>query len=389
MFRKIALGIMVSFLLVQSLMAQEIQFSKERMMNMETRQSEGSTMVPVTQVAEMMNLRVICSKLDRTIQLMDMGNVFTLRIGEYKAGWNQKEIQLTAAPIDIEGTLYVPLRSIAEAFGYKLVVYEDVLVLERSLSEEDIQIIKSWENQYDQYGFIYALYSEEQEDMPYEAAKESMSGQIKRIKADIESDKTSTLVKVLGQECVSILEYAETIYDLSPTQKTALERAYYTFKNKWDYIHNEYRQIQSGMYEKLESKRGVTYNFPYDELRISGGYEHIVKRLDESVEDIQKRFLNRNIHLDEMIYRISEMNTIREDLKVLKILTRSEEAQKVLDTYITYADCVITYYCEMRNVIYSPQSVDQQDQKRVENARSNVEKAYQEYQSFYEINQIG
>ena len=172
MFRKIALGIMVSFLLVQSLMAQEIQFSKERMMNMETRQSEGSTMVPVTQVAEMMNLRVICSKLDRTIQLMDMGNVFTLRIGEYKAGWNQKEIQLTAAPIDIEGTLYVPLRSIAEAFGYKLVVYEDVLVLERSLSEEDIQIIKSWENQYDQYGFIYALYSEEQEDMPYEAAKE-------------------------------------------------------------------------------------------------------------------------------------------------------------------------------------------------------------------------
>ena len=389
MFRKIALGIMVSFLLVQSLMAQEIQFSKERMMNMETRQSEGSTMVPVTQAAEMMNLRVICSKLDRTIQLMDMGNVFTLRIGEYKAGWNQKEIQLTAAPIDIEGTLYVPLRSIAEAFGYKLVVYEDVLVLERSLSEEDIQIIKSWENQYDQYGFIYALYSEEQEDMPYEAAKESMSGQIKRIKADIESDKTSTLVKVLGQECVSILEYAETIYDLSPTQKTALERAYYTFKNKWDYIHNEYRQIQSGMYEKLESKRGVTYNFPYDELRISGGYEHIVKRLDESVEDIQKRFLNRNIHLDEMIYRISEMNTIREDLKVLKILTRSEEAQKVLDTYITYADCVITYYCEMRNVIYSPQSVDQQDQKRVENARTNVEKAYQEYQSFYEINQIG
>ena len=389
MFRKIVLGIMVSFLFVQSFMAQEIQFSKERIVDMETRQSEGSTMVPVTQAAQMMNLRVIYSKLDQTIQLMDMGNILTLHIGEHKAELNQKEIQLAAVPIDIEGTIYVPLRGIAESFGYKLVVYEDILVLERSLSEEDIQMIKSWENQYAQYGFIYALYSDEQEDMPYEAAKESISGQIKRIKADIESNKTSSLVKVLGQECISILEYAETVYDLDSNQKTAIEEAYYTFKTKWDYIQNEYRQVQEGMYTKLESKREVSYSFPYDELRVSGGYTHIIKRLDENIEDIQKRFLSRNIHLDEIIFRIGEINTIREDLKVLKKLTRSEDAQKVLDTYIAYSDSIITYYCEMRNYIYSPQHVEKQYQQKIENARGNVEKAYQKYQSFYENNNIG
>lgn len=386
MLRKFGVGIILSSLFVSSIMAHDIQFSTQRIIDMQTQEIKGNTLVPAKHTAEMMDLSFKWDEEKQSIEIMDMGNVLTLYVGKAKGLFNHREIQLSVAPIQIEGTLYIPLRVVAEQFGYKMIGTKDRIVLARSLSEADIEMMRSWQIGYHQYGFLYALCTKDQEDMPYKEAQESIKPQIAKIKADITSDKSSKMVKVLGQEYISILEDAELAYNIDANNKEALETAFYGYRYKEDYIENECKMMKANWYPKESYERNEEgmVNPAYDELRVSIGYTALINRLTHELEDANKQFVTREIYMEEIIYRIGSTANIRENLKYIKQKTRSSDAQQVMDSYIAYSDCVITYYCAMKDNLHHPKGIDSQYQKAVIEAKNNMEKAYEAYQSFGE-----
>lgn len=79
---------------------------------------KGSVLVPLRGVLENLGASVQYVPDDRRINIMQSGKKVTLRLGQDSAISDLQAIKLTAAPVEIGGRAFVPMRSLAEIFGY-------------------------------------------------------------------------------------------------------------------------------------------------------------------------------------------------------------------------------------------------------------------------------
>lgn len=80
----------------------------------------GSVLVPLRGVLEDLGARVAYDAAEKRIDIFQDGKKTQLRIGQENAISDVRSIKLTAAPQIIDRTTYVPLRSLAELFGYEV-----------------------------------------------------------------------------------------------------------------------------------------------------------------------------------------------------------------------------------------------------------------------------
>ena len=80
----------------------------------------GSVLVPLRGVLEELGARVAYDAAEKRIDIFQDGKKTQLRIGQENAISDVRSIKLTAAPQIIDKTTYVPLRSLAELFGYEV-----------------------------------------------------------------------------------------------------------------------------------------------------------------------------------------------------------------------------------------------------------------------------
>ncbi len=79
---------------------------------------KGSVLVPLRGVLEKLGAAVQYVAAERRIDITQGGKKVTLRLGEDSAIADLQAIKLTAAPVEIGARAFVPMRSLAEIFGY-------------------------------------------------------------------------------------------------------------------------------------------------------------------------------------------------------------------------------------------------------------------------------
>jgi len=82
--------------------------------------STGSVLVPLRGVLEKLQAKVTYVSSDRRIEVRQNGKLFVLREGQKSAASGTELVVLPAAPQRIGGSVYVPLRSLVELFGYRI-----------------------------------------------------------------------------------------------------------------------------------------------------------------------------------------------------------------------------------------------------------------------------
>ncbi len=80
----------------------------------------GSVLVPLRGVLEKLSARVDYTAAEQKIEVRQSGKVYVLRVGQKGASVGTASIELTAAPMKIGPSVYVPLRSMVETFGYRV-----------------------------------------------------------------------------------------------------------------------------------------------------------------------------------------------------------------------------------------------------------------------------
>ena len=80
----------------------------------------GSVLVPLRGVLEKLSARVDYIAAEQKIEVRQGGKTYVLRIGQKGASVGTQSIELTTAPQRIGQSVYVPLRSLAETFGYRV-----------------------------------------------------------------------------------------------------------------------------------------------------------------------------------------------------------------------------------------------------------------------------
>ncbi len=81
---------------------------------------KGAVLVPLRGVLENMGAKVDYVPLDRRIEITQNSKKIILRLGEDTAIVDFESKKLTAAPNAFNGTTFVPMRSLAEIFGYRV-----------------------------------------------------------------------------------------------------------------------------------------------------------------------------------------------------------------------------------------------------------------------------
>ncbi|WP_028563009.1 copper amine oxidase N-terminal domain-containing protein [Paenibacillus pinihumi] len=94
---------------------QQIQFGKSNPII-----EKGVTLVPVRSLLEKMDVKVKWDEATRTVSGAKEGLSLSLQIGSTNATANGKAVKLDALPKQIRNVIYVPLRFVAEAAGYKV-----------------------------------------------------------------------------------------------------------------------------------------------------------------------------------------------------------------------------------------------------------------------------
>ena len=80
----------------------------------------GSVLVPLRGVLEKLGAKVNYSPADKRIEVLQNGKTFILREGQNSAAVGTELVALPAAPQRLNGSVYVPLRSLVELFGYRV-----------------------------------------------------------------------------------------------------------------------------------------------------------------------------------------------------------------------------------------------------------------------------
>jgi hypothetical protein len=80
----------------------------------------GSVLVPLRGVLEKLNANVTFVSASKSIEVRQNGKLFILREGQLGASAGEQSIALPAAPQRFNGSVYVPLRALAELFGYRV-----------------------------------------------------------------------------------------------------------------------------------------------------------------------------------------------------------------------------------------------------------------------------
>ena len=389
--KKVGTSILISVLLIQTLGAKPIQFSTDRLVDVQTQVQKGATLVELKTVGQMMDLEVIWNAADKSIKLQDVGNTLTLYVGKSKGSFNGKSLEIGAVPIVVEGRTYIPLRIVAEQFGYKLISDKESIILSRKIAENEKETLKLWEDKRSYYrGLIYAILNHELEgysldEIPIQEARKDILEDIKSIKITIEKTKASTLVKVLGQEYISTLKAIDALYAIEPSKKADFKKAYHIAVYKSDYLECEYKDLENNRHSEVLIEPDFT-NPQYDEVKVSVGYTYMYQVLRDRVEDVNEAYKGKNVYMDQISYTISTAVTQRENLKYMRGALRSQDAKETFDAYIAYADLVITYYCEVRRNLKEPEKVNKQYEAALSKAKAQVEVAYNKYISFGETN---
>lgn len=385
-FKKIGVSILVSILLIQSLGAYPIQFANDRLVNVPTQVKQGATLVELKTVGEMMNLEVTWNGADKSIKLQDIGNTLILYVGKAKGSFNGQSIKVESAPIVTEGLTYVPLRLVAEHFGYKLVSNQGTIFLTRTMTQEEKAILSSWEEKRENYrGMIYAIMAYKEgvysiEELPIEGTRQEILLEIQKVEAIIAQKNVSSLLKVLGREYIGALKAADALYAVAD-KEDAFNKLYNTAVYKLDYFQYEYSNLQNNVYSAQLAKQDFA-DSPYDELRVSLGYTYLFIELRDMLASVSKYYGEERVEIMEISYRIAIASLQRENLKYLRSILRSQEAEKVLDTYIAYADAVITYYCEVRRYPKEPERVNKKYKDLLSKLDEQVEVTYSAYRNF-------
>ncbi len=389
--KKVGVSILISLLLIQTLGAKPIQFANDRLVDVPTQIKQGATLVELKTVGQMMNLEVIWNEVNKSIKFQDVGNALIMYVGKSKGSFNGKSIEIGIAPIVVEGRTYIPLRAVAEQFGYKLTSNKDTVILSRKVAEGEKETLELWEKNRSYYrGIIYGIMSNKAEgrsieELPIQEARKAIPNEIKSIEAIIEKAETSSLVKVLGQEYVSALKTADALYAVVTSKEEIFEKAYNIAVYKLDYVECEYKDLENNRHSEIL----VTQDFnnpPYDEVKVSVGYNYLFRELRDMVENVNKSYKEKEVEMLEISFRISTASDQRENLKYIRSVLRSQDAKETFDTYIAYADLVITYYCEVRRNLKDPEKVNKQYEDALSKLEDQVKVAYNKYISFGETN---
>ena len=80
----------------------------------------GSVLVPLRGVLEKLSARVDYTAAEQKIEVRQSGKTYVLRVGQKGASVGTESIELSTAPQRIGSSVYVPLRSLVETFGYRV-----------------------------------------------------------------------------------------------------------------------------------------------------------------------------------------------------------------------------------------------------------------------------
>lgn len=80
----------------------------------------GAVFVPLRGVLENLGAKLTYDAKDRGIDIVGNGRRVTLRVGQQTALIDLRIVPLSAAPLSIGGSAFVPLRALAEIFGYRV-----------------------------------------------------------------------------------------------------------------------------------------------------------------------------------------------------------------------------------------------------------------------------
>ena len=80
----------------------------------------GSVLVPLRGVLENLGAKVSYDPATTRIDILQNGKRFSLKVGENSAAVENSVVPLASAPLNINGRTFVPLRSLAELFGYEV-----------------------------------------------------------------------------------------------------------------------------------------------------------------------------------------------------------------------------------------------------------------------------
>lgn len=80
----------------------------------------GSVLVPLRGVLEKLSARVDYTAAEQKIEVRQSGKIYVLRVGQKGASVGTQSLALSTAPQRIGQSVYVPLRSLVETFGYRV-----------------------------------------------------------------------------------------------------------------------------------------------------------------------------------------------------------------------------------------------------------------------------
>ncbi len=82
---------------------------------------DGTTMVPIRAMAEILDMEIVWLAPSKTIVLFDDNIEFKAIIDKENAYINSEEFKLTKAPVLVDSLTYLPLRSVAEALNTEVI----------------------------------------------------------------------------------------------------------------------------------------------------------------------------------------------------------------------------------------------------------------------------
>ena len=80
----------------------------------------NTAMVPLRAIGDWLGAKIEVDKKSSVITLIMATNTLSLQLNSKTASINGKLVQLQAAPTELEGTTYIPLRVVTQAFSAKM-----------------------------------------------------------------------------------------------------------------------------------------------------------------------------------------------------------------------------------------------------------------------------
>lgn len=113
-----------------NVMAQEMSLGGTKV-DLDVKNVNGSNYIPLRDASKYLRLDVSYDNKTGNITVKDPRNTMVMKAGSTKAKFNGSDLTLITPPKDFNGKTYLPLRAIAQEFGFKVAV-EDGIVTARN-----------------------------------------------------------------------------------------------------------------------------------------------------------------------------------------------------------------------------------------------------------------